>query len=225
LFRDVIVSATMIRVCCVLRVLNISLMIRGFRPPATGRRRKVSKSPSIFTYGKIWRRGADGRRTGVGVGKVSKSPSIFTYGHPTAGAPGLTFFLDWIRTHERFQLYSWSVPVLSFLKKLNIFSSISYITPMRHSQLRDGPSRIDDTKIQERCEPALRRDTDVNWIKSVAKLLSVEVQTLTESTGMVQGARGSWIDINSHFLGSVWLRGIDISFIDFFLWRRQYCRL
>ena len=88
---------------------------------------------------------------------------------------------------------------------------------MRHSQLRYGPSRIDDTKIQERRETALRRGTDVNWIKSGAKLLSVEVPTLTASTGMAQGARGSWIDINCHFLGSVWLRGIDISFIDFFL--------
>ena len=33
---------------------------------------------------------------------------------------------------------------------------------MRHSQLRYGPSRIDDTKIQERRETALRRGTDVN---------------------------------------------------------------
>ena len=48
----------------------------------------------------------------------------------------------------------------------------------------------------------VRRDTDVNWIKSGVKLLYVEMPTLTVSTGMAQGVReGSWTDINSHFLG------------------------
>lgn len=45
-----------------------------------------------------------------------------------------------------------------------------------------------------------------------------DVPTLNATTGMAQGGRkGSWIDITSHFPGSIWLRGIDISFIDFFI--------
>jgi hypothetical protein len=41
---------------------------------------------------------------------------------------------------------------------------------------------------QERCEPALRRDTDVKWIKSGVNLLSVEIPTLNESVGIAQGS-------------------------------------
>jgi len=57
---------------------------------------------------------------------------------------------------------------------------------------------------QERCEPALRRDTDVKWI----------------SRNRTGECDGSWIDITLPSPASVWPRGIDISFarfIDFFL--------
>lgn len=49
----------------------------------------------------------------------------------------------------------------------------------------------------------LRRGADANRIKSGMNLL-VEMPTLNASTGMAQGERkGQWIDLTSHFLGSI----------------------
>ena len=62
----------------------------------------------------------------------------------------------------------------------------------------------------------VRRGADVNCIKSGVKLLSVEVPTLTVSTGIAQGSAKAVESISLSIPGSISSRGIDISFIDFF---------
>jgi hypothetical protein len=101
-----------------------------------------------------------------------------------------------------------------------LFSSISYISPMRDSHLRYGPSRY-------------RR----YWIKSGAKLLSVEIPTLNESKSKCVGvsccfsveiptlnesarfaqgsAGGSWNDITA-------TSGVDIAKGNRYLLRSVY---
>jgi hypothetical protein len=120
------------------------------------------------------------------------------------------FLLAWIQMFERF---SWSVCFLWFLKKLKcFFIYILYIT--------NAWFAVTLWSVTDRCytDPT-RRVADVNCNKSGVNLLSSRRGAdVSASTGMAHGERkGSWIDITSHFLGSIWLRGIDISFIDFFI--------
>jgi hypothetical protein len=103
---------------CVLRVLMKSLITRGFRPVTTvteGNGGGMECKSAVYIY-----------------------PLRFAGRILRQGRRVRPFFWVWIRMFERF---SWSVGFLSFLIKLKWFSPISYISPMRDSQLRYGPSR------------------------------------------------------------------------------------
>ena len=116
--------------------------------------------------------------------------------------------------------FSWSVCFLWFLKKLKcFFTYILYIT--------NAWFAVTLWSVTDRCyKDPTRRVADVKCIKSksgVNLLYSRRGADVSASTGMAQGERkGSWIDITSHFPGSIWLRGIDISFIDFFILVFEY---
>ena len=136
----------------------------------------------------------------------------------TAGAPSSTFFY-WFESRCS-RDFSWSVCFLWFLKKLKcFFTYILYIT--------NAWFAVTLWSVTDRCyKDPTRRVADVKCIKSksgVNLLCSRRGADVSASTGMAQGERkGSWIDITSHFLGSIWLRGIDISFIDFFILVFEY---
>ena len=86
----------------------------------------------------------------------------------TAGAPGSIFFRiefrcsrDFIGCSRDFNFIHDQYPFLSFLKKLNLFSSISYISPLRDSQLRYGRVKIQTLNESRAARNCSRRDTDV----------------------------------------------------------------
>ena len=120
-------------------------MIRGFRPPATD-------DGGIFTYGPP---------TEV------RAPAGCVLRILRQGRLSIFFRIefrcsrDFIGCSRDFNFIHDQYPFLSFLKKLNLFSSISYISPLRDSQLRYGRVEIPTLNESRAARNCSRRDTDV----------------------------------------------------------------